>query len=260
MCVKEFEEIFDEKLVKAKCLIFNIKKIFDCYFADTFPFSAGEKKHEFPDAFALISIEEWCIEQDKRCYVFSKDTDFHGYNSEHLIIEKEFEEYLDETLIKIEDEKNTNRLNLVHEAYKRCKDELISEIEQWLTDELEDESTYYRCFNYFEIHNIDIEEKAVELEEYQIVSVTDSTISIETQANIVYEVVVEADDENSGYYDSEDKVWHSLGTETRTISDNTYITIMLKADIPIAGDDFLDIEISEINEGNQLKLPGKYYN
>src|ERR1700722_838901 len=66
LCIKEFLTIFENRLIKANCLIIeyptlNIKEVFDKYFKNEFPFSKGDKKHEFPDAFALLSVELWCI-------------------------------------------------------------------------------------------------------------------------------------------------------------------------------------------------------
>jgi predicted nucleic acid-binding protein len=46
--------------------------IFEDYFAGRAPFSEPKSK-EFPDAFVIKALHEWCVEQDERLYVVSKD-------------------------------------------------------------------------------------------------------------------------------------------------------------------------------------------
>ena len=57
----------------------NIGEIFKSYFNKKFPFSSGAKKNEFPDAFALKSIEAWAMENNELVLVFSNDSDILNY-------------------------------------------------------------------------------------------------------------------------------------------------------------------------------------
>ena len=61
-----------------------------------------EKKCEFPDAFALKSIEIWAEENKINVLVFSEDNDMLNYTSEHLEIIKDFDLYLSEKIKEIE--------------------------------------------------------------------------------------------------------------------------------------------------------------
>jgi hypothetical protein len=47
--------------------------IFDRYFSELPPFQGEkeDKKHEFPDAFMIASIERWCNENGQRCYALT---------------------------------------------------------------------------------------------------------------------------------------------------------------------------------------------
>jgi hypothetical protein len=52
----------------------NVDTIFDLYFSQNPPFGKTEsKKAEFPDAFALLTISEYCLKHDKIFLVISKD-------------------------------------------------------------------------------------------------------------------------------------------------------------------------------------------
>ena len=49
--------------------------ILDLYFGKKPPFGEGKKKDEFPDAFALATLEAWCARADEKIYVVSEDGD-----------------------------------------------------------------------------------------------------------------------------------------------------------------------------------------
>jgi hypothetical protein len=53
----------------------SIDEVFKKYFSKTPPFGEGDKKAEFPDAFALAAIENWCKQYLERMYVISSDPD-----------------------------------------------------------------------------------------------------------------------------------------------------------------------------------------
>ena len=61
--------------------------VIDRYFANEPPFDELNSKKEFPDAFALVALEDWCSRTEQRIYVVSKDQAvFRAANaSEHLI-------------------------------------------------------------------------------------------------------------------------------------------------------------------------------
>jgi hypothetical protein len=48
--------------------------VFQDYFAGVAPFASGEKKHEFPDAFAIAAICNWCAKHE--CAVFAVSGDY----------------------------------------------------------------------------------------------------------------------------------------------------------------------------------------
>ncbi len=257
--VKEFIDKFDKRLAQAKSLIVgyptvNTKDVFDKYFGNEFPFGKGDKKHEFPDAFALLSIEHWCAENKKKCFVFSSDKDLLNYKSEFLIIVESYSDFLDKTLREIEvQNEREKRLEIVIQLYEDEKGRIEDEIEDWLFSELDDMHAYYR-YTHLEVHNVDIEEHEATLKDYQIVSIGDFGVQIEAKTEIRYKVEIEVDDEDTAYYDDEEREWHYLDTTTDVIEQVQTIPVLLLIDIPIAGDEFMDIRISEINNKKDLVL------
>lgn len=75
----------------------SIEGVFDKYFGVVAPFGSGEKKHEFPDAFALAGLDYWCEQNDSAIFVISNDNDMHNACevSESLISLKSVHELFD---------------------------------------------------------------------------------------------------------------------------------------------------------------------
>lgn len=58
----------------------DLTRIVDLYFRTSPPFGEKEaKKHEFPDAFALVSLEGWARRNDKAVLVVAKDNDWRKF-------------------------------------------------------------------------------------------------------------------------------------------------------------------------------------
>lgn len=96
-----FDALLDEELLNANTNIIEYpvidsEQIFKKYFEGTFPINTGEKKHEFPDAIALLSVEAWCSKNKTECIIFSKDKDFLKAKPEKgVTVNADYEDYLE---------------------------------------------------------------------------------------------------------------------------------------------------------------------
>ncbi|WP_175958358.1 PIN domain-containing protein [Burkholderia sp. BCC0405] len=62
----------------------DMRTLFDRYFAAQPPFAeSSKKKHEFPDAVALLALEHWAAEHDTAVLVVSTDSDWQRFCSAH---------------------------------------------------------------------------------------------------------------------------------------------------------------------------------
>ncbi|WP_175907400.1 MULTISPECIES: PIN domain-containing protein [Burkholderia] len=62
----------------------DMRSLFDRYFAAQPPFAeSSKKKHEFPDAVALLALEHWAAEHDTAVLVVSTDSDWQRFCSAH---------------------------------------------------------------------------------------------------------------------------------------------------------------------------------
>lgn len=252
---KEFSKYLKETLDKAKCTWLGYPKdiaaIFSNYFDNKPPFHLTDKKKksEFPDAFILQILEEWCEENKEKCYVFTRDkgmADHKGKNLEQHDISK----FVDEKLRDLE----KKYLETAEALMKEKEAEFVSEIERWAYSYLDDISFFNDYVNTYEIHDVDIKELHVDLLGYSFTNVTKPYISFHSNARIRYRVEIEVDDENNGYYDSEDKQWYALDTTTEVVDEQLIVPIEFKLDVPEAGLDYMEPEM-EINNGNGLPEP-----
>lgn len=250
---KSFGDNLDKMLdaVGAKILdypILDTKNVFDAYFAGTPPFGLANKKSEFPDAIALAQIEKYASEIGENILVFSNDGDFFKVKSEHITSIKEYKIYIDELLgEKRRKDKLTELLDL-----KRLDIEKYAL--KWIEDELYDESIYIDIVNYLEIYNIDIHSTEILSFDTKIVGGDKETCEVRADVEIEIDVAVEVDDEDTGIYDSEDKVMLFREQTNISVSQIINVPILLSFYIVDAEDFDDDFEIIEVNNGKGLEL------
>lgn len=101
-------EAFNELVLKLNRLIVSSKikvldskvnadKVFELYYASKPPFSIREeKKYEFPDAFIILTIDNWCRINKQRMVFLTQDADFNGYASKFITFKADLKAYLEE--------------------------------------------------------------------------------------------------------------------------------------------------------------------
>ncbi|MEH2088380.1 PIN domain-containing protein [Nostoc sp.] len=116
---KELIEQYNNFIKEAEVNILSVdtvpvEDIFNKYFNFTPPFKHGEKKYEFPDAFAIAAIEIKAKSEDRIIYVISGDKDWKDAVclNENLIYQENIDEFLEE-IITIE--KESEEIDLCNE-------------------------------------------------------------------------------------------------------------------------------------------------
>jgi hypothetical protein len=107
----------------------SIKEVFGKYFSEQPPFKEGNKKHEFPDAFAVEAIRQWSKKNNEKIYVISGDKGVRDACGEGLLTPLEkLEEFLDMV---------SRRLELSTFAYTQYDYQKV-EIKERLKEEVEE--------------------------------------------------------------------------------------------------------------------------
>jgi len=257
VCITEFLEVFDSRLQNAHVQIvdypkLNIKDVFDKYFNSEFPFSKGEKKSEFPDAFALLSIEHWCKNNHKKCFVFSHDKDLLNYKSEFLDVISSYEEYLDKLLRQVENDKQRQgRIENVNKVYKLRKQKLETEVAKWLFSQLLKHENYQKHSD-INIYDIIVNEADAKLKTLQIISITDEEIIVETKAEVFYNVELEIEDYGSTFLGNNDRNLYATDTEYVVFNSKKIIPVQLKIVNPITDPNSIKIYLDLVNHGKSF--------
>lgn len=251
---KDLIDIVEKKFSNAKIVIIDyqlmdIKEIFDGYFSQSYPFSQG-KKDEFPDAFALKIIENWSKDKNLKIKVFAKDNDINNYTSDYLIIGDKFETYLDLKLQEIAKEKELYQK--INNAINKYRKNIIDEIINWVSFEIDDYTKYYKYSNYLEVHDIEIKKINVELGKHQITSVDDEYIALQFKVKINFKVELTIDDEDYMYKDDDTKDWVFLETTNLIVNEERYVDIDTL--FYLEENEIIDYEIEEINNGQKMKI------
>jgi predicted nucleic acid-binding protein len=257
-----FNLLFDEALSNANAIILpyavlNIADVFENYFTGKYPFSSGEKKSEFPDAFALESLITWCKETTVRCLVFSKDQDFLKFVSEELDIKNDYEVWLDDYFKETENSRQERLVALITKHESTIKSDLAN----WVESSLDDFTLYYEHTNYLEIHDLSIEKILIDEMPFHILSADEENITVEFKANVLAEIAVITDDEEFGYFDDEDRGWHYFETISKNIEQDFIIPLTVSFEI-ISAESFNDgYYIESYNSGSKLiiKRPKRDY-
>ncbi len=212
----------------------EMKSLIDMYFQNLAPFKeSGNKKNEFPDAIALLSLQYWVEENNKNLLAVSADNDWKNFalgkcNIEVIddlakamdILNKQTDEALDSIIYEIE-------LDLAKSQNSRIFESMYSAIENSINiSEISAVSSfkYYIDDEQLSLKNIYIltEENEKRLKVY-IIDYDSDKITISITCEVMCEVEVAF---NFSVWDSIDKEDVSLGG-TRKIVEISYETDVL---------------------------------
>jgi len=201
---------FHEYLTRTKTEVLrppasSIDDVFEKYFGLEPPFSE-KKKEEFPDAFAISTLESWCSEHGEKLYVVGTDPDLSAAcaASQHLLSLSRPSEFIDMVL------RQDAQMRLVEDSTGEKTDAIVQAIADefsrlgfYLDDEDGD-------VNEVEVENVEIQELSL-LEARGTAAKFDVTVTIKFAAEVSY------DDMDSAIWDSEDKVSIPLHTIKTTL-------------------------------------------
>ena len=232
----------------------NIEEIFINYFNNEFPFNTTNKKYEFPDAFALKSLENWALEKGVKVFVFSKDNDMLNYQSKNLEIVEDFEVYLNDKILEVEGEKLEKRISQVEDLIYNHSEVIVEAIREWTETQLDDYNKYYKYSNFYEVHNIAIQSVNIDIEDFNITNFTEENIGVELKVALNYNVEIIIDDEDYMYKDFDNKEWVFLETKPMFINEVRYIEVDLIFEIVPNVEEISNPVIEKINGGRDLNV------
>jgi PIN domain len=188
--------IEDTKIEIISCKAVCTEEIVDAYFIGTFPFSAGKKKNEFPDAISLTALKNWANQKNKTVYVISEDKDLKGFCDQHnnLIHLEKITEFLD--IYNNEEEKLTT---VLHELIQKKIDEISSIIH----DDFKNREFIYDQNYEADVYNIDITD--LKILNIDVIEMKDHVGLVNFSTQISFVASISGPDYDNAMWDSEDK-------------------------------------------------------
>lgn len=215
----------------------SIGNVFDKYFDKKPPFGDGKKKSEFPDAFSIAALEDWCRENEEKIYVASTDEDLkrHCETSDNLIAINKLAEFI--SIVEFHDEvlapSVSKLLDRKHDVIKGAISESFCEQGFWIDDQEGD-------VNEVRVNDIEILEILL-LEVGKNYAVADVVVKTNFSADISYE------DLDTAIYDSEDKVLIPLHTIEKTVDQDVEYSATIRILHNVDDLNYLEIDSVEID-------------
>lgn len=220
----QVDEYLDE--CKARIILVsetNPRIVFDKYFSRQPPFSAGKKKAEFLDAFAIESCISWCKENSKRLYVVSQDED-HEKACEQAQDLRHFAKLSE--LLGFYNSAEEHLSKAATDRFEESRDSVAQHIKEALA-----KATFYTDdFVDAEVESVDIEE--VDLDEWNLIDVDEDSATFEVGLSYILRADINYLESEKSYWDREEGeyLFTSRSNITQTVRDRISVSVYLETD------------------------------
>ena len=221
-------------------------KVINDYFNFEVPFKNGKKKHEFPDAFVLNSLESWSKENKEKIYVVADDDDLISFKSKYLIPVRKYDELLEQISFTFSDANMLAKIQrLLEEKEGDIIDKIIGEFRNEFPWDGYDNSNGYD----YDVNGLD--EVDGSISEHYVLYFFENTATIELTVPIKYLADVSYDDTSTGLYDKEDDQWYNVERVDVKISGEATLKIIIECTIELPGKpvEWGEWEYKEISSG-----------
>jgi hypothetical protein len=238
----------------------DVDKLLSLYFEADPPFEgSGDKKAEFPDAIALLSLEKWAEEQEVQLLAVSKDAGWLNFAkaSSHI----DGLENLADALTHFQPHNSAKNIvdALRQQIVTGGKSEILDTLSEFIIEstneaevDVEYSSAIHAELEQTEVHYIshefinDTEDRPI----VDVIRIEANWLSLRLRVEINYEIQAHF---SMSVWDSIDREYVSIGSSS-AVAENSYICDVL---LSLTGDFSKGIEQAAVGElGIDLQLPG----
>lgn len=236
----EFKSANAEVISAAKI---SALSVFEKYFHKQPPFGSSKKKAEFPDAFVLAAIDDWCGQKKQKLYVVSSDGDMHLACSDNgpLFHLKSIGEFVD-LVLRNEDDETEFLAQFFVDNPKR--------IIEAVRAEFEDHTIYLRD----EDGSGEASVSDVSLGSAAVVMMAEGEVGLELDVTISFSANVSYADPNAISYDSEEHETYVWNYEQADL--NRTETIPAEITIEYEPNDKIEYQVTavKLNNGDPVRI------
>ncbi len=224
--IAKFEQFLKETKATVCPLAITIKELFADYHDGKPPFGPEQKKDQFPDAAAMLSLLKWCKANKEKANVVSNDGDLSSVceaNPKVFTYYKGLGGFLDAF----------NK----HQALAQVVESIVAKQESVIKMEVArkfEASGFILTGEDGEVEHVKVDE--IEFGKSLIVALHDDYALVELTVNVDYTAQVSYEDSSTGYRDHEDDKYYFRETVNEEVERNERVSIELeiefKADSP----------------------------
>ena len=198
--------------------------VFRDYFRRKPPFENQGSK-EFPDAFVVRSLEDWCKQNDERMYVIGADKAMAAavQNSTVLLHMQSLPELLQSVAATESPDIIAKANDLL--AKSKVRDTLQKEIETKIDELIPVYAGGDLADGEVSGHELNGE---IEIDEYKVLAASDRDISVLLRVTVPLKVTIDYEDRSSATYDNEDGVYFGAEAAEAEIEDEPVIRVFAK--------------------------------
>lgn len=232
----ELKEQFNQFIKESQIEILSVdgvlaEYVFNKYFKILPPFKDGQKKYEFPDAFAIAAIEEKAKIENRRIYVISGDRDWleASNQSEYLIYKESIDKLLTE-IIEQESREVDLCYKILDDNWNEVKNEIsdsFSSLDFYLSEDF--------AHGYVELgsESIELVVEGIKIIDKSIVDINDDEVdypivTFELKTEVSYTANISYSSKEYAYWDSEDDTYYGIEEVEGTVSQKILISVELE--------------------------------
>ena len=234
--IADLQQQFDGFIQRTKAEIIDTSAlpagpVFEKYFATKPPFGTGDKKSEFPDAFAVNGLVEWTKNNAELLYVISGDKPFRDACQPH----KKLDGYVKlSTLL--------NRIIFADAVAGFIRDQVLERIEnikEGAKQEFEDRMYYVDD----EDGDAEMSVQSLELDgQPEIIDADDDSATVEVHFLGKFDAHLSYTDSSTGMYDNETKSMMFMEHKHETLDKDEEFIIEVKVKFEVFDPDSFEIE------------------
>lgn len=250
--IEKLEELLGE------CQVIHVsgkatKKIFDLYFEGEPPFGLGKKKDQFPDAYILTTLEEWCKTNNEQMYLLTGDSDQLNFYSPFLITNNDLSSFIDKVNFTFGE---NNRYQKVHFGIENLSEKIIDKYIKELSQDFEHSGVDSVMGLAYEINSLRV--KDMEVTRIDVIKLMNFEDKAEVTFGVreVLKLNISYEDISYAHYDREDDKWYSTEEVSVDIETESEKEFEIFVSIPSIGELTMDdIEINFDFEVEVSNLP-----
>ena len=253
--IQDFENFLQDYNINVIPSIFNQSKLIDLYFNNQAPFSE-QKKHEFPDAIIILTIDKWSLENNKLPLVVTNDKGMSCFYTKNDI--NFFDKISDVTNLLVTENPENDLLEIYNDKLEVIKEKIIDEIKYH-----DDFILYsYDHIDDIEVSNIEINNVLLNKTDVINIDINDSIIRLEVDLQIDFSLNASYPDMDTMSRDKEDGVnyfWQHINAKLNLKEKTTcYLDVIIYKEDEDFDIDNLEIEDKEfefsLDESNIIDI------